>query len=181
MNWINSRGGPLLLLPQNLMPYWKGIESPDDGREIEATFRWDKQAGASDYDRACDIQDYTGIIRIGSGEGLVLGEEPFATTWEPFPETIGGILVRWVYAPSAQIVKEFLLHLPQDLRWESKGQIYFSQGLLVLFDSAEPGDEIIGEKLEIKLVEGTFEIETYHYKPDDETSLILHKLIQVLF
>ena len=38
---------------------------------------------ATDYDRACDVNYYLGLIEIGAGKGLVLGGEPLSTAWWP--------------------------------------------------------------------------------------------------
>src|SRR5258708_35074880 len=81
LRWMESNGGPLLLVSGEHLPSWEGTESPSDGRQIEAQFRWNGQ-GAPDtgYDRACDVKQYVGLLTIGVGQGMVLGDEPLSTT-----------------------------------------------------------------------------------------------------
>src|SRR5260370_41091178 len=83
LQWMQSNGGPLLLVSGEPLPSWEGTEFPSDGRQIEAQFRWNGQAApATGYDRACDVKEYVGLLTIGVGQGLVLGDEPLSTTWQ---------------------------------------------------------------------------------------------------
>ena len=75
--WIQSNGGPLLLLPAELLRQWGGTAT-------------------ADYERACTVQDEIAVLDVGNGVGLVLGDEPHQTAWAPADD--GGLLVRWVYA-----------------------------------------------------------------------------------
>ena len=86
--WVSSNGGPLLCLPVAHLAKWQGTEA------AAAQDPSDADAPTSDYERACAVADYTGVIPVGSGEGLVLGDEPNDTTWVALAR--GGILVRWV-------------------------------------------------------------------------------------
>jgi hypothetical protein len=82
VRWMQSNAGPLLLVPGEHLPSWEGVAPPADGRHIEAQFRWNRRdAPATDYDRACDVTGYLGLLSIGTGHGLVLGDELHATAW----------------------------------------------------------------------------------------------------
>ena len=83
--WLTSDGGPLLLLARAYLRYWGGIDPPTGGRTIEARFRWSGTAAtpATDYDRACDVDDELGLLAVGPGHALVLGDEPLATSGGP--------------------------------------------------------------------------------------------------
>ena len=50
---------------------------------------------ASDYDRACDVDDYVGILQVGSGKGIVLGQDPLPATCQALPN--GGLLIARLY------------------------------------------------------------------------------------
>src|SRR5215203_1744748 len=105
LSWLESGGGPLLLIPGEYLSLWEGIDPPTDGRQIVAKSRWNADnAAATDHDRACDVADYLGLIDIGDGNGLILGDEPLPTAWLPDEIAFGGILVRWVHAESEQEV-----------------------------------------------------------------------------
>jgi hypothetical protein len=93
LQWIQSNGGPLLLLPSSLLGAWEGADEPEPYRGVEARSHWNPGGPATDYDRACDVPDLAGTVPVGAGEGLVLGDEPLATTWWLAPEIGGGILV----------------------------------------------------------------------------------------
>ena len=84
LKWLESTGGPLLLIEKVFLPYWDGYAPTE--------------TGVTDYERACKVGDYLGRIEVGPGYGVVLGEEPFSTTWWQPDENRNGLLVRWVYA-----------------------------------------------------------------------------------
>jgi len=158
LTWIESAGGPLILLEGRLLSDWHGIETDD-------------------YDRACGIDDYLGLLNVGSGRALVLGEEPMPTAWLSEP----GMLVRWQYADDNESVVEAIADLSK-ASWEETGIVLdVSDSSLVLFDATCPGKDPdcnrTGCKLNIVLKEQRYLIETAHYTPDENTALILHRLI----
>lgn len=177
--WIASEGGPLLLLAREYLQYWEGTEPPTGGRTIEARFRWSGQpdAPATDYDRACDIDDYLGLVNVGPGQALVLGDEPLATTWWSAGET-GGMLVRWRYARDEEAVVQALAHIPETI-WEPT-QLVLTGGPepMYLFDAAEPGAEV-DEYLVVELGPGQYTLATGVYEPDDYTALVLHRFLPI--
>ena len=70
LTWLGTDFGPLLLVPGEHLSSWEGIDPPSSGRWVEARFRWhDPNDPATDYDRACDVEDYLGLIEIGTGNG----------------------------------------------------------------------------------------------------------------
>ena len=160
LNWINSAGGPLVLLQESLLPHWSG----DDD---------------SDYDRACRIDDYLGLIGVGPGEALVLGEEPFRTCWLQLPEMSGGTIVRWVFAPSEAAVLRSLSEV-QGIVWSETNLVLNITTKLLLFDAVCPGSDPdclgTGCLIVINLEPGEYSIETARFQPDKETSLILHRM-----
>lgn len=161
--WIESTGGPLILLERRLLPYWRGY-SPSFN------------TGATDYERACSVSDYLGTIDVGLGKGIVLGEQPYATTWWRCNDVPSGMLVRWVSAESEEAVIEALRVL-SNVAWERTGvELKLATGNLALFDSAFPGNEI-DVSLSIEIPAGIYFAETLHYSPNDEISLILHRFI----
>ena len=173
--WIASEGGPLLLLTREYLRYWEGTDPPTGDRTIEARFRWTRNpaAPATDYDRACDIEDYLGLIDVVPGQALVLGDEPLATTWRSLGPT-GGMLVRWSYAPEEAAVVQALARIP-DAIW-GPAQLVLTVGPepLYLFDAAYPGAEV-EEYLVVELRPGHYTLATGVYEPDDLTSVVLHR------
>lgn len=162
MYWLNSGGGPLLLLAEALLTSWNGAHQ-SDGRP-------------SDYERACRCNDYASLLDVGIGTGLILGDEPLATTWLPIE--LGGFpsLVRWVYANDEGSLRDQLdlvsVEFPQ-----SEPIAYTSLNLRhLLFDSALDGKMVFGsDSIEIELPVGIYLVDTVILKPNTETSMIVHR------
>jgi len=189
--WMNSEGGPLLLVPGECFSSWGGICPPTDGRQIEATFRWDgADSPACDYDRACDVDGYLALLEIGTGQGLVLGGDPMSTAWWPrvAPDGTGadrgGILIRWFYANSEADVIEAVERVPE-AAWVDDGlTLVVGQAPLYLMDSGSPGGELgafekLGiheDHLKIHLPAGRYALATAIVESDAHTSLVLHRL-----
>ncbi|MEW6736292.1 MAG: Imm21 family immunity protein [Acidobacteriota bacterium] len=80
LHWITSAGGSLILLSQHLLKQWMGcfllskdvsnLISPYDISLPESTFAGEETE--TDYDRACAVEGYLGIIKVANGEGLIL-------------------------------------------------------------------------------------------------------------
>ncbi len=72
--WFRNDGGPLIVLPRELLPYWDGSEKPKDGRviatDIDITLG---EAAGTDYARACAIRDAFAVLPVGDGLGVVIG------------------------------------------------------------------------------------------------------------
>ncbi len=175
LRWIDSFGGPLLLLSSEYFSVWQGVLTdfdrygynwpyPDEPSPPEET----------DYDRACAIQGYIGLVNVGDGQGVVLGDAPMSTAWWPLSAT-EGLLIRWVYGGDAVGLLQRLL--PIDERtWESTGTLFqISQNPLYLFDSSAAGEEET-ERLTITLAAGEFAIDTAIARPDEHTEMVVHRL-----
>jgi immunity protein 21 of polymorphic toxin system len=187
LRWLESNGGPLLLVPGERLPSWEGTEPPADGRQIDAQFRWNGQdAPATDYDRACDVKGWLGLLDVGAGQAIVLGGEPLGTAWQAAAaggesdDNTCGILIRPVYANSEADVIEALKHVRETV-WQDTG-LLLSVGRepLYLLDAAYPGSELEGDDhLTIELPPGRYSIATAEYEPDSHTSLLLHRLTRM--
>src|SRR5262245_25391113 len=98
-HWISTEGGPHLVLPEKHAAAWEGWRAPSDGRVVEATFRCNPEGPATDYDRACSVAGWLGVIPVGAGQALVLSGDD---TQAAYYRTADGqhYLLRWLYAPS---------------------------------------------------------------------------------
>jgi immunity protein 21 of polymorphic toxin system len=169
LTWVSSAGGPLILLPESLLPHWSGsFRASEEGSQSQ-----------TDYDRACKVQGYLGVINVNAGQGLVLGDEPMQTSWLPLSEQLGGILIRWQWAPDEKHVNEAMTDLSRIARQPPSLTFGVSDKVLLLFDAACSGNDP-GDALRIDLLPGQYSIESTHYEPDEETSLILHRLSRTL-
>ncbi|WP_459649668.1 Imm21 family immunity protein [Kitasatospora sp. Ki12] len=154
LEWIDSEGGPLVLVPGTALAAWTGC------------------AGA-DYDRACRVDGFTGPLDVGGAQALVLGEEPMSTAY--LPEQ--GLLLRWMAAESEEAV---LAAVPQALRlasWEPESAWEVPDGPVYLFDAGWTGEESAAEhRLRLDLPAGRHRVRAAHVEPDEETMLVLVRL-----
>jgi hypothetical protein len=147
----------------------------------EASFRsGDPSAPATDYDRACDIDDWLGVLYVGPAEGLVLGDEPAATAWWPEARA-AGTPVRWIAAESDDVLIRHLARIPGSISMEDRTSYTVEDSPLFLFDAALPGRELEAfrdeERLTVRLTPGRYSVLTATYTPDDETELVLHRML----
>lgn len=156
LTWLDTDAGHLILMPRSLRSKWSGIEPPRDGRVVEARFRWNQPtAAACDYDRACDVQDYVGILDLDSGKAVVLGQDPLAATWQAIPG--GGVLIARLY--TSEVGTPSSLPPVSSLDWHEVGVIEYDGSPLVLFDSTEVGwEEPVFPSLEVEIAAGRYSV-----------------------
>ncbi|MGI5452902.1 immunity 21 family protein [Streptomyces sp. CA-249302] len=157
LDWVESGGGPLIAVPEAVLPFWAGA----DGEE-----------NASDYDRACEVDGFVGLLPVGDSAALVLGDEPASTAF--LPEH--GTFVRWCAANSED---ELLAEVPQalataewgeEVRWQVPGDV-------LLFDCAWPGtDTERTDSLKVALEPGRYAVRAANVQPGPETWLGLVQL-----
>jgi Immunity protein 21 len=176
MRWISSAGGPLLLLDEGNIECWGGA--------IDITVAPDVKESSSsggtrtDYDRACQIEDWLGRLVVGSGEALVLGGDPMATTWLGAEALDGGMLVRWLFAENEAEVLDNVRALPATA-FQSQGLFSIGESKLLLFDSAFAGRNVRKyptEYLAMQLKRGDYEVGTAVHESDDRMYVVVHRL-----
>lgn len=167
LKWINSAGGPLILMEKNLLIKWNGINELKTNSNQQ-----------TDYERACEVEDYVGLIDLDSEKALVLGDMPMETTWLQADEN-DGIIVCWNYADSRELVHGILETISFNQNWEdTKIEMTFKTSEIILFDSAFSHDFFIEEEsLKLNLNPGKYIIQTHFYEPDPKTSLVLHRIV----
>ena len=182
IKWVSTGGGPLIVIPVEIAAYWRGCEgigaAEGDLFSIRETMR-----KSTDYGRACGVDDYLGVLPVGPGECLVLGDEPLQTAFLPI--TDGWLIVRWVHAECEEDVVRAVQSIPEDVWAATPHRLQVDSGGLLLSDSAFPGDDLPSTSVEgpfpwlrVPVPEGTYEIDTADYEPDEHTRLILHRLRQ---
>jgi hypothetical protein len=152
VEWVESGGGPLIAVPETVLPFWAGA----DGDET-----------ASDYDRACEVEGFVGLLPVGDSAALVLGDEPASTSFLPDQ----GTFVRWGAADSEG---ELLAQVPAALAvadW--KDEVHWTvPGPVVLFDAAWPGaDSARTDHLRVVLDPGRYAVRAAQVQPGPETWL----------
>ncbi|MFF4427511.1 immunity 21 family protein [Streptomyces sp. NPDC001549] len=158
VDWVESGGGPLVVVPAEVLTRWEGADS--EGPE-------------SDYDRACAVVGYTGLLAVGPSDALVLGDEPSSTAF--LPEH--GVFVRWVAAESEAELLGSVEAALADAVWED-GQVWDVPGPVVLFDSAWPGSEVEPDNhARVDLAAGRYEVRAALAQPNAETAFQLIRLL----
>jgi hypothetical protein len=165
MKWIDSNGGPLLFLEKKLFSIWHGIDLC--------------KGSQTDYERACGIYDFIGIIPVGQGYALVLGDEPMHTAWIPNSDLSGGMIARIVYTESEEAVNRML----------GKNEIKFQKSItddiifeidsrdLCIFDSSYAFSDTAIDKIEFELSPGKYTVNTFFFEPNSLNKVLIHKLV----
>lgn len=181
LKWVNSGGGPLIVIPVEIAHYWRGCETGMPLTGDRATI-WETVRMNTDYGRACGVDDYLGVLNVGPGECLVLADELMQTTI--LPTNADALIVRWIYAESEAEVVRAVRSVPEDVWETTQHRVDVGSGGLLLFDSAYPGDDLPSTWedgmnvpwLKVPVPMGIYEVDTADYQPDDSTRLILHCL-----
>jgi len=150
VQWVESGGGPLIAIPETVLPFWAGADGDDM---------------SCDYDRACDVEGFIGLLPVGDTRALVLGDDPASTTY--LPEH--GVFVRWCAADSED---ELLAVVPAALAqaaWEPEVE-WTVPGPVVLFDAAWPGTASENtDHLRVVLEPGRYGVRAARVEPGPET------------
>ena len=131
----------------------------------------------TDYERACEVHDYLGLIPIQRSTGFVLGDEPLPTTVvEQRSRSVA--IVRLVYCDlnydlenTVRNVSTGILHRLQQIR------LSVSESSWVIFDSAYPGSIGMNHCMRFDMPVGDIIIDTCTYDPDERVSLIIHNVM----
>ncbi|MFI6728508.1 immunity 21 family protein [Streptomyces sp. R-74717] len=133
--WVHSTGGPLIVIPASALDQWGGCT--EDGMIVGGTDVPD------DYDHACDVEGWAGIISVGNGvSGLVLADEPAMTCYL----SEQNVFLRWLAADSDAELLEGARAVLDDpaTDWEDCG-VWETDGAAVLMDSAVAGSDLAVE------------------------------------
>lgn len=177
LQWFTGSGGPLLLLPEDLLDGWSGIDPPIDGRVVQVERRWDPDHPATDYDRACEVDTAIANLPVGSGRGIVLAGEPQSTAVVPRPW--GVVLVRCDATPSEDVVLRWVEALESGEATGTPATIEAHPGPLWLFDAACPGPEVEQDRLVLDVHPGRYLADSHEIVTDGEDRAVLIRLERV--
>lgn len=141
-NWISSAGGPLLLCTEAAAKAWQGVEG-------------------GDYDLACSVDGYVGVVEKDGHQYLVFADEPLETT---FIEEMGCVaVVQWEYCDSMTHARELLAALPEQLEPLAPSVDFeLANDGAILFDSGAPGEDI-QQVMRLSLSAGRYAVSTGTY------------------
>ncbi len=155
IDWVESTGGPLVLVPRRHASKWRGIETDD-------------------YIDACAVDSYLGVVSRPWGEAVVLGDEALRTT--AITRGADVLLVRWMYAPSSDALTEAArgFRAPSRLAVEY-ARISFLDEPYLIIDSAAVGDGAPG--LNLRVPAGLREVNTYVVKDVRDIAFVVHQIL----
>jgi hypothetical protein len=158
-------GGPLVVVPLSAVADW-------GGGTMAGTTAGDGST-TDDYDRACAVYGYAGVIPVLKAEAIVLGDEPATTCFWADQR----VFVRWFAADSEE---DLFATATQGLAdpatpWEDGGT-WTCDGPAVLMDSAIAGPDLgpryPGGSTTVPLDPGTWTIQVAAYVNATETASV---------
>lgn len=160
MDWVESGGGPLLVAPVSQLAHWGGGPDDDDG-PLET---W------GDYGRACSVEGYIGLVPVGDGQALVLGDEPATTAYLPDER----LFLRWAAADSEAELVAAAVQAVRTVHW-AEHLVWDVDGPVALFDSAWPGSTPEpGNHLVIDLEPATYTVRAAYEQSPRNWMILVH-------
>lgn len=145
LNYIETEGGPFILLPLELKKSWNGTGDEDEGIP-------------SDYEKATQLVTKIGVLELGGGEALVLGDPEVTAYWALDD---GGVFIQRIIGDDDDVVASVVDQALEGKDWTRLPFNFNSgKGKLALFDAAysyQDSDE--DERLKISLSPGTYQVE----------------------
>jgi hypothetical protein len=181
--WLNTTGGPIVILPVAELKNWSGCFSVKSGETEENVFVYENDflnPELTDYGKACEIEDYIGIFDFGKDKAIVLNDLPLPTCVETLEKDV--FIVRWFYAENDEIVKSYLKsdELKKLSNWTLKETIYVKNVDYVMFDSADAGFDVSeNDVVYFNLETGQYRLKTTEFNPDNKTFLLIYKFEKV--
>lgn len=159
--WIESDGGPLVLIPRSLLLDWHG----NSQRKLDRN---------TDYDRACSVDSEIGVIGLSGRDILVFGDEPDRTCmFICSPHFF--LVIRWRWARSeSDLLSKIDVDDIKNIPLKRRGFLDVISDEYVLFDSAFSGNEVV-DFLSIPLSSGVVCFDTIECKPDSSTCAVIHR------
>lgn len=165
IKWITSGGGPYVLATKHSALSWLGTKGASAA---------DREPPASDYERACQINDYVGVVAGDPNLVLVITEPDEIAWFSIAPDE--GLLVKWIGADSDEQVLETLRGLDFGAFKEFPLRFAIVEPALFVFDSARKLVDIADNHLEFSLEPGMYAISLLEFKPNERVWLQLIRL-----
>jgi hypothetical protein len=167
-------GGPLLILPRELLNHWDGANTSSDKKLIPKKDK-DFPFAGTDYARACAAQNWVAPVEVGKGYGIVMGAEDhiYTARWLRLPDNKGCLVAGCVVGEENSdnlLIEALKESIPE---WQRKdNQLSLTEGDLILMHAASPGKTIaeynepkkqgiigIGEGIPFRLSPGNYVVE----------------------
>jgi hypothetical protein len=170
---VITNGGPLIVLPSELVDAWHGTNPSPSG-------------DVSDYDRACeppedavcvDDSHSTWLVRVGASAALVLDSECSTTA---FAWDDGLVFARDIGLSDEEHLLALIAEVPDHDWAPTPFALALPAGKIYVFDSAYAGcerDEADGGILEADLVPGTYRVRVAFPRNGDGGRTTLVRLV----
>lgn len=159
LKWVCCDGGPHILMEKRLLSSWEGTDPPANGRVVEAVFRWAGEGTvATDYDRACDVNKYIGVIPVGTGQAIVIDDDVPMSAWLPGESGTGSILVleEWSCDLRSADIIDAVRNLPDRNLVDTGLRYSTEESELLLFAAADRAPNWVYEPAEVRLLPGRY-------------------------
>ncbi|QQO22287.1 hypothetical protein JJB98_21275 [Bradyrhizobium diazoefficiens] len=157
--WITTTGGPHLLIADEQLRHWRGIEGRSDRKG---------PADESDYARACRVTTWLGSVACNQGSAIVLSGDVGDIAWYSSGQCDGDFLVQWLGVDDERLV-EPALHSPQfrdRLAGPSAERLKFetgASGTMWLIDASDRGCDLRSNHQVLALRPGSYLARAAHY------------------
>jgi len=160
--WFETLGGPHLLIPEELLSEWRGVEGWTDHQDPN---------DQSDYARACRIKNWIGTVQCGDGTAVVLSGDVGPIAWIDKGDFDGGYLVQWlgiddeaeIYPAlvSKEVEKALAGNAAENVTLEVS-----RSGTFRLIDSTDSGDDLDQPSHAITLKPGRYEMSAAYHETE---------------
>jgi Immunity protein 21 len=163
LQFIETEGGPFILLPMELKKSWSGVGDPDEGIP-------------SDYEKAEKFVATVGVLDLGKGQALVLGDAEVTAFWSLDD---GGVFIQRIMGDEDADVIAVVERALADSKGWKRAKLAFDPGAgkLALFDAAYAyADSDEDERLTIALAPGLYGVETRTVTKGEDVEVALVRL-----
>jgi hypothetical protein len=159
-------GGPHVVLPTAVAQSWRGHESTSD----------DLLDPASDYGRACQIEQPYGFIDVGSARALVLPDPPLVA-WDPrsAAEPLFFVLLGWDTDDTDGLLDR--AKTKTELRDMEVTWVIPEDGVRVIYAGDDP-DGTVGGRIDIPMAAGSYALFKGEYRVANDGHVVVLKFVQ---
>jgi Immunity protein 21 len=166
LQWLNTTGGPFVCGEPDTLVFWRGVS----GNSIDRS-----EGQPTDYDRACAVSDYMGVIPCGIGKAIVLGDDPMQTALISNAKSEPTIL-RWMYCRLEN--KCDVLSILEDGQAIADPIAFKIIGtVLTLFDSSGTLDAKASDVAKLEVTPNIYAVTTEKIERRGVYSFIAHRFI----
>lgn len=172
--WIGTTGGPHLLIADEQLAHWRGIDGWRDHRD---------PTDKSDYARACRVTTWLGSIVCHQGIAVVLSGDAGDMAWYSNDQGNGGYLVQWLGVDDERLI-EPALHTPQlrgILESSEAEWLEFetgASGVMWLMDASDRGYDLRDKYQALALRPGSYRAKAAYYRSEG-LSIVVRCILQI--